>query len=178
MRSSYIKNNYNKVFETLCFAYDPKYIVEFGILDGYSLDSFLKNSSIHCKIDAFDIFEDFLYNFADQKNILFKYKHNKNVSIVKGDFYKSLDLFEDKSIDILHIDIANNGDVYEFAIQNYLPKVRGVMVLEGGSEERDNVDWMIKYKKSKICPVLKKYKNNAKITVLKDYPSITLMENN
>ena len=80
------------------------------------------------------------------------------------------------SIDILHIDIANTGDTYEFAIQNYLPKVRGVMVLEGGSEERDNIEWMVKYDKPKIQPVLKKYNNDVIITVLEDFPSLTLIK--
>ena len=76
----------------------------------------------------------------------------------------------------MHIDIANNGDVFEFAIQNYLPKIRGVMILEGGSEERDNVEWMNKYNKPKIQPVLKKYDNDVIITVLNDYPSLTLIK--
>jgi len=175
MRSSYKKNNYDKVFQTLCFAYRPRLIVEFGILDGYSLDSFVKNTK-DCKIEAYDLFDDFPYNAADRKEMLKKYENNYNVSILKGDFYESLHLFRDDSIDILHIDIANNGDTYEFAIENYLTKVKGIMVLEGGSEERDNVEWMQKYEKPKIQSVLKKYSNDVRITVLEDYPSITLIQ--
>ena len=38
------------------------------------------------------------------------------------------------------------------------------MVLEGGSKERDNVDWMIKYNRPKIQPVLKKNVKKTKIT--------------
>ncbi len=175
MRSSYKKNNYDKVFQTLCFAYNPNLIVEFGILDGYSLDSFVKNSD-NCRIEAYDLFDDFPYNAANENDMLKKYEDRHNVSIMKRDFYKSVSLFRDNSIDILHIDIANNGETYEFAIENYLPKVKGAMVLEGGSEERDNIDWMKKYEKPKIRPVLKKYSNDVRITVLEDYPSITLIQ--
>ena len=49
------------------------------------------------------------------------------------------------------------------------------MIMEGGSEERDNVEWMIKYNKPKITPVLQKYSNSVKIEVLEDFPSITLI---
>ena len=101
------------------------------------------------------------------------FKEHENVSIEYGDFYKLHDTL--KEIDILHIDIANNGDVYEFAINNYLPKLskNGVIILEGGSEERDNVEWMIKYNKPKIQPIVKKY--NMK--VIGTFPSITLFKN-
>ena len=99
-----------------------------------------------------------------------------NLKINKKNFYESVDDYDDSSIDILHIDIANTGDTYDFAINNYLPKVKGIMVLEGGSKERDNVDWMIKYNRPKIQPVLKKYSNSVIITVLEDYPSLTFIK--
>ena len=46
-----------------------------------------------------------------------------NVSVKYGDFYKNYQTMDDGSQDIIHIDIANNGDVYEFAFEHYLPKV-------------------------------------------------------
>ena len=46
------------------------------------------------------------------------------------------------------------------------------MILEGGSEERDNINWMIKYNKTKIQPIIKK--NNIK--VIGSFPSITLFK--
>ena len=49
------------------------------------------------------------------------------------------------------------------------------MILEGGSEERDNVEWMNKFNKPKIQPVLKKYADSVRITVFDDYPSLTLI---
>ena len=141
------------------------YIKYSKALTGFSPKDFLKIWK-----DDIDLLEE------TQKEMLKKYENNYNVSILKGDFYESLHLFRDDSIDILHIDIANNGDTYEFAIENYLTKVKGIMVLEGGSEERDNVEWMQKYEKPKIQSVLKKYSNDVRITVLEDYPSITLIQ--
>lgn len=174
IRSSYKEYHYNKVFQSICFSINPSRIVEFGILEGYSLDCFV-NYSQDCLIDANDLFDEFPHNAADYDFVTNKYGDCSNVSIYKRDFYKSADVYEDNSIDILHIDIANNGDTFEFAIQNYLPKVRGVMIMEGGSEERDNIEWMQKYNKPRIGPVLKKYENDVRITVLEDFPSITLI---
>ena len=175
IKSSYKKYSYDKVFKSLCFCLDPKLIVEFGILEGYSLDCFV-NYSNASTIEANDLFDDFPYNAADRIHIEEKYKGVDNLKIKKKNFYESVNDYSEDSIDILHIDIANNGDTYDFAIKNYLPKVRGVMILEGGSEERDNVEWMIKYSKPKIQPVLKKYDDSAIITVFEDYPSLTLIK--
>lgn len=174
IKSSYKENHYNKIFQSICFSLNPTRVVEFGILEGYSLDCFV-NYTQDCLIDANDLFDEFPYNAANYEFVKSKYEQYSNVNIYKRDFYDSVKYYDDLSIDILHIDIANNGDTFEFAIQNYLPKIRGVMILEGGSEDRDNVEWMNKYDKPKIQPVLKKYQNDVKITVLEDFPSITLI---
>ncbi len=174
IKSSYKKYGYDKVFKSLCFCLNPKLIVEFGILQGYSLDCFVKYSD--ASIEANDLFDDFPYNAADRTFIENKYKGVSNLKIHKKNFYESVNDYVDNSIDILHIDIANTGDTYDFAIKNYLPKVKGIMVLEGGSEERDNVEWMLKYDRPKIQPVLKKYSSSVIITVLEDYPSLTFIK--
>ena len=174
IRSSYKANNYDKVFQSICFALNPKKIVEFGILEGYSLDCFVKYAK-DALIEANDLFDDFPYNAADYEFVVNKYKNNLNVATNKKNFYNVVDDYKNDSIDILHIHIANKGEVFEFAIKNYLPKVRGVMILEGGSSSRDSVEWMVKYQKSKIQPVLQKYSNSVRIEVIEDYPSITLI---
>lgn len=174
IKSSYKVNNYDKVFQSICFILKPQRIVEFGILDGYSLDSFVKYGE-DVIIEANDLFDEFPYNAADYGFVTNKYKDNSNVFINKKNFYDAVEDYEDNSIDILHIDIANNGDVFEFAIQNYLPKVSGMMILEGGSVERDSVEWMVKYDKPRIRPILQKYSDSVRIEVIEDYPSITLI---
>jgi predicted O-methyltransferase YrrM len=178
MNSSYNNNlTYKELLKTITFIKNPKTIVEFGILEGFSLEVFLQNSNSTCQIKAYDIFEDFNGNASKKDQILKKFSEYKNVNIEYGDFYKKFADLSDNSIDILHIDIANNGDVLEFVLKNYFPKLteNGLLIFEGGSEERDNIEWMNKYNKSKIKTVLEKYKDKYNIKTIGNIPSITLI---
>ena len=172
IRSSY-KNknlNYGDIFETILFLNKPKSILEIGILDGFSLDIFAKNTSSDTIIEAYDIFDEFNGNGASKDFLLEKFKSYKNIKIEYGDFYK---LHKNiNNFDIIHIDIANNGDVIEYALNNYVSKLNenGIIIFEGGSIDRDNVEWMIKYDKPKINPLIKKY--NLKL--IGSFPSICI----
>ena len=179
IKSSY-KNtiDYKDIFSTLCFLNNPNKIIEIGILDGYSLKSMADNVSINTQIEAYDIFEEFNGNRANKDKLNSIFETYKNVNIQYGNFYNLVDTIDNNSIDILHIDIANNGDTYEFAINNYMNKLteNGIMILEGGSEERDNVEWMKRYNKPKIYPILSKYKNQFKTITIGNIPSITIIK--
>jgi len=184
IRSSY-KNkdiDYGKLIETVTYSINPKNILEIGILDGYSLESFQKGSSKNTVIKAFDIFDDFNGNHSNEREIKELFKQHKNVEIGYGDFFKlhedNTTKLLDNSIDIIHIDIANNGDTYDYAIKHYMPKLSpdGIMILEGGSEERDEVSWMVKYNKPKIQPILQKYNELYNIKIIGTLPSITLIK--
>ena len=155
-RSSYKEEKFSKVLKTVCVLKNPKKIIEFGILDGYSLECFIDSTDDSCTIEAYDIFEDFPYNSARYDYIMGRFNTGR-VSIRKGDLFDSADNLAEESVDVLHVDIANNGEVYRYCIEKLIPKLRndGVMLLEGGSIERDEVDWMIKYKKPKIREVIK-----------------------
>lgn len=177
MKSSYSNNNYSNLFKSLCFALRPKKILEFGILEGYSLMSFVESSDADTQILAYDLFDEFPYNAADFDNITNKFKQFPNVTISKADFYGAEASLDNDSFDLIHIDIANNGDVFEYVFKNYMSKLKdnGVCILEGGSKDRDSVHWMEKYDKPKIVPILKKYNETYDIVVLEDYPSVTLV---
>jgi predicted O-methyltransferase YrrM len=174
-RSSYKNNdiNYGDILETILHLNNPKSIIEIGILDGFSLDVFAKNTNLNTKIEAYDIFDEFNGNSASKDDLANKFKQYNNISIKYGDFYELYKTID--KVDIIHIDIANNGDVYNFAVKNYLPKLNdnGIIILEGGSIERDNVEWMIKYNKRKINPVTLKY--NMK--VIGTLPSVSILKN-
>ncbi len=58
MRSSYIENKYGNVLKTISYLQNPKLVVEFGILDGYSLDIFVNTVSDDCEIHAYDMFDE------------------------------------------------------------------------------------------------------------------------
>jgi predicted O-methyltransferase YrrM len=178
MRSSY-KNSvdYSDIFKTICFIKKPNLIIEFGILDGFSLKAFGDSCPSNTIIKAFDIFEDFNGN-GSKRDIINKFQQYQNIEITYGDYYTKFSDFQDNTIDILHIDIANCGDTYEFMFQYYLPKLKedGIILLEGGSEQRDKVEWMKKYNKTPITHVIQKYNNQFNIKVISDFPSLTLVK--
>jgi len=174
MKSSYSQCliNIAHFFQALSLATNPQKIVEIGVLEGFSLMNLTKHTTCN-DIQIYDLFEDFKGNHAN----LEKTKQNfPNATINKGDFYKIINNFTNYSIDILHIDIANDGDVYEFALTNYMKKLshKGVMLLEGGSKERDNIEWMKKYNKRKINPVIKTFQNKYNILNIGGFPSLTV----
>ena len=76
MRSSYIKNNYGRVFELIVRSYHVRNIVELGVLDGYStihLARGLFYNKVHFGIpshlDAYDLWEDYSYKHGDREEV-------------------------------------------------------------------------------------------------------------
>ena len=94
IKSSYHISKYDKVFQSICFILNPKKIVEFGILEGYSLDSFV-NYGGDAIIEANDLFDEFPYNSANYDFVINKYKDYSNLFINKKNFYNSVDDYED-----------------------------------------------------------------------------------
>jgi predicted O-methyltransferase YrrM len=176
--SSYnnIIKNFSPLLKTMAFIQKPKRLVEFGILDGFSLMCFAKTVSSSCHIEAYDIFEDFKGNSANREKVKAQFAKYPNVKIEKGNYFEKVDDFEDNSIDFMHIDIANTGDVFSFAVENYMSKMtkEGIIVLEGGSIERDNVWWMTKYNKKSIRPVVKELSSVYNTLIIEDFPSLTI----
>ena len=130
MNSSYkSKIDFGDIISTITFMNNPQKIVECGILEGYSLSKFIESSSSNTSIDAYDIFDKFNGNHAIKDKIINQFSTYENVTIQYGDFYKVLKKYPNKSIDILHIDIANNGDVYEYMFQNYIHKIKDKCIL-------------------------------------------------
>ena len=159
----------------LTFACRPQKIVEFGILNGHSLEAFHRGAP-HADIEAYDIFEEFNGNHGIEKTLKNKFKSFEKIKINFGNFFEMSDKFENDSIDILHVDIANNGDVYQYAVEKYLCKVKtgGFMILEGGSKERDQVEWMKKYDKRPIQNYLNTLPETS-YKVVGNFPSITII---
>uniref|UniRef100_A0A6C0BVR1 Methyltransferase n=1 Tax=viral metagenome TaxID=1070528 RepID=A0A6C0BVR1_9ZZZZ len=177
MKSSYNNTvDFGDLIANTTFLKQPKTILEIGILEGFSLKKFADYAP-DATIWGYDIFEDFNGNHAVKNDIVDKFAYNKNITIEHGDFFEIVKSLDDKSIDLLHIDIANNGDVYQFVFDNYMQKLSdgGTIILEGGSLERDNIEWMNKYNKPKIQPILEKYSNVYNIKTFGEIPSITII---
>lgn len=176
MPSSYLNNfNYLNLFDTITYLKKPNLIIEFGILYGDSLQSFADNSSRNCKIYGYDIFDDFVGNHAEKEKIIKKFENYQNITIDYGNFFE---IYNDipNNIDILHIDIANDGNTYDFMFKNYMKKMNrdGIIIMEGGSKERDLCEWMKKYEKPSINNVLVNCQYNYKI--IGEFPSMTIFQ--
>ena len=59
--SSYNTNklSFYHMFQTLVASVNPKRVVEFGILNGFSLKAFSEFCDADCAIEAYDIFKKF-----------------------------------------------------------------------------------------------------------------------
>ena len=71
----------------------------------------------------------------------------------------------------LDLDISNDGEIIEKTIESLKHHLeRGSnIIFEGGSKERDNIEWMVKYKLEPINPIQKEILNS-------NFPSISLIK--
>ena len=115
--NGYAENNYADFFKGLVIVYQPKELIEIGIGRGYTLDAILCGVKYNGfgRIKAYDIFEKWPYHSQpNYEEIVKKYKHHKEVKIIKDDFFNLYRILDSNSIDFINIDIAMDGDKYEF----------------------------------------------------------------
>ncbi len=189
IRSSYKVSNMGKILGLMALANKPRLIVECGILDGYSLYHFAEATKLNSEakyfdghVIAYDLFDEYEFdhgNAVDVHNMLKHYEVADFVTILQGDAYKVHENFEDGEIDLLHIDISNDGDTFikMFDLWNRKISPYGRIVFEGGSQERDRVEWMIKYNKKpiRIAIATLAQEQGWQLMVIKDWPSITVL---
>ena len=162
MRSSYIENNYGEVLKSYVLNWRPTTLVELGILDGYStiaIAEAVKEMNflyqMISKLKAYDLFDDYAYKHGSKEEVE-KLIIDKGlidcVEVIKGDAYKVYTDFPDNSVQFLHVDISNTGDTLRDILTLWAPKLiqRGLVLFEGGSDERDHNEWMVKYNKPSI----------------------------
>lgn len=190
MRSSYLQNSYAEVFETLTKIFRPVAAIELGILDGYSAcaiaNALRKNKEefgLIGHLDAYDIFEEYEFNHGnieDVRNELLERDLQDYVTLIQQDAFKSHMNYKDNSVHFLHVDLSNTGEILRKIIEQWDKKIvkYGVILFEGGSEERDNVEWMLKYGKESIKHELETNKiiNSSYIyTIFNKFPSLTML---
>lgn len=158
IETSYSENDIGWTLYDLVLKYKPKKIVEFGVLYGYStiVMAMALDEIGEGHIYANDLFEDYEFKHStmpETQGNIDRYGLSKYITLAKKNFEEWLVQPED--FDFLHIDVSNKGDTIERLYESVKDQVaRGaVVVFEGGSEERDNVEWMTKYKEKKIRDV-------------------------
>lgn len=200
MRSSYIENDYGLLIENYIKAFAPYQCVELGVLDGYSTYHIARGikwmeryRGSKPQFDAYDLFDDYQYKHGQMeevKSMLDEKGLSSYVNLQKGDAYKVHENYPDitfdsegdpgRGIEFMHIDISNTGKVIHDIMELWHPKLggRAVVLIEGGSDERDNIEWMKKYSMPSIkdeitnSPLISKYYQYGTYF---SFPSMTML---
>lgn len=184
VNSSYKESGYQYLFYALVKLLSPIKICEIGVLQGFSLLSMASALKINNKGEmlGYDLFDD--YEFKNERMINVQSRINE-AELNEFTKIKKQDAFsvssEVKKTDILHVDISNNGNTVERLFLEWKEKVNKMMIFEGGGHARDQIEWMLKFQKPAISPVLNQLSNQFQIwqfVTLEAYPSITICVNN
>jgi predicted O-methyltransferase YrrM len=187
IRSSYKENNYGVILRALVLAHKPKFVIEIGVLDGYSTFyiahalRFNRNRGIISQFFAYDLWEEYDYkhgNFQEVEEMLLMQGLDKFVNLSKGDAFEVVEVFDNGTIDFIHMDISNDGDKLIKTLDVWGDKlsVDGIIAFEGGTKERDDVQWMKTFEFRPIRDVLaSSVMNNWIFQVLTPFPGMTLL---
>lgn len=176
--SSYAANNYGDFFYGLMRVYRPKKVVELGTKAGYSAYHMARGLKANGKgrLYCYDLWEQYplrsVPQSVAQKNL------NRFKDIVKLTLRDAIEVDKlHQSIDILHIDISNDGEKLEHIIPKWIDKVHQLIIIEGGSRERDRIDWMVKFHRPPIRPWLKQLCRRYPVEyfTLEPFPSVTII---
>jgi Methyltransferase domain len=178
--SSYRRNNFDLVFYSLMRQLRPETVVELGVLEGFSLMAMASglrdNGSGH--ITGYDLFERYPFRhagFNEVQNRLRNAQLVHYITLLQADAENAASLHNE--VDVLHVDLSNDGDTYRRFFAQWSDKVRLAILLEGGSMERDQVQWMRQYGKPPIAAALddiEAVSPDWQFTLLKPFPSITI----
>ena len=178
--SSYAARGYGSLLYALARVLRPLSAVEIGILHGFSLltvaAALRDNAAGH--ITGYDLFDAYPYRHADRGQVsrqVTALQLQSWVTIEAGDVHDIHQHWD--AVDYLHVDVSNTGDTYRRVFGNWSSRVRQVIVLEGGSHERDKVTWMREYDKPPIAPAvgeLQQVYSDWSFTVLQPFPSMTI----
>ena len=179
--SSYKESGYQYLFYALVKLLSPEKICEIGVLQGFSLLSMasaLKENN-QGEILGYDLFDDYEFKNERMNNVqsrIDKTGLSEFANIKKQDAFSVSS--EVEKTDILHVDISNNGNTVEQLFLEWNEKVNKMMIFEGGGHARDQIDWMVKFQKPAISPVLCQLSDqfqNWLFVTLEAYPSITII---
>ena len=191
MRSSYKKNNYGSVLSSLIIGKRPEVCVELGVLDGYStvhIASALKFNDKAFGVNGFlycwDLWDTYEYKHGNKKKVeklISEYKVTPIVQLSQGDGLEAAQMFPQGSVDFLHVDISNTGSTLKKVMDFWSHRMKpfGMIAFEGGSIERDNVEWMTKYDKPSIKDELESnqiIKKDFNYFVMSPFPSMTILQ--
>lgn len=177
--SSYEDNNYGDFFYSLIRVYQPEKVVELGTKAGYSAYHIAKGLRDNGKgtLDCFDLWEK--YKFRSVPKSMAQENLKEFGTIVR---LKQRDVIGTeksyKTVDMLHVDVSNEGGILERIVPFWIDKIRQLIIIEGGSRERDNIEWKTKFKKIPIRKWLQEFSQKhreVEVFTIEPFPSVTLM---
>ena len=186
---TYNLHNYGDFFYKFVIKNKPKIILELGSYMGYSgihFASGLKENNINnSQLILVDLWSNYSYKKCSRKEILNNFKKNNfdkenNLTIffIEDDAFSVIDWIANDFVDLIHIDLSNDGELLKNIINKCYIKLKkhGHILFEGGSEERDNVELMKKYRKTPIRKFLKNkwFNHNFEWYIKEEFPSLTI----
>lgn len=177
--SSYEKNNYGDFFYSLVRVYQPEKVVELGTKAGYSAYHIARGLKANKKgtLDCHDLWEKYKFNSVPKAVAEENLKEFKNIISLKQGDAVGVDKSY-KMIDILHVDLSNEGVILEKIIPRWIDKTCQFIIIEGGSDERDKIEWMIKFKKMPIKKWLEDFarkRSDTEYLTIEPFPSVTII---
>lgn len=177
--SQYEKNNYGELFYALMRIYKPLKVVELGTKAGYSAYHIARGLKANGRgsLDCYDLWEK--YEFSSVPKSVAKKNLKEFKNIVSFNLRDAVGVDKKyKEVDILHVDLSNKGEILEEIIPDWIDKVKDLIIIEGGSDEHDKLDWMIKFKKKPIKKWLRAFsrkRGDVQYFTLDPWLSVTLM---
>lgn len=180
VHSTYKDHGYGNFFYALTRVLKPRQCVELGVLGGFSLLSVaaaLRDNGMG-RIHGVDLFENYPHRNALYSRVQ---DHVRTCGLEKWSLIESAEAAsahaQHTDVDMLHVDLSNDGDTYRSTFGQWSGKVRQAILLEGGSVERDSVEWMKEYRKPPIAPAIEEIRlayPEWTILVLTPFPSVTV----
>ncbi len=192
VESSYKDASYGSIFYALVRVLKPTRIVELGTYLGYSglhMTAGLRdNAQAGSEICMIDLWDSYPYRHCSMADTKAHFVRNAlldvagcSVMFINADAERVAQRFEDASVDLLHVDISNDGVKMAQIVPVWERKLsrsaNAMIVIEGGSPDRDRVEWMTKYDKAPLRRWLEGpwvSQHFAWIT-LDPFPSLTMM---
>jgi len=149
IRSSFKENDLGRTLYELVMTLRPHKIVEFGVLHGYS--TVCMAMALHelgrGYIEAYDLWEKYPFNHSTKEKVketIESHRLSRQVVLLDGDAFNA----NIRNADLIFCDLSNDGLIIELMYGIYHEKAP--ILFEGGTEERDNIEWMKKWNKKPI----------------------------
>jgi hypothetical protein len=192
VESSYKDASYGSFFYALVRVLRPVRVVELGTYFGYSglhMTAALRdNTRTGSEITMIDLWDEYPYRHCSAEETRSHFARNAlldiaecAVNFINADAYDAASRFDGGSVDLLHIDISNDGDKMAEIVpiweQKLSPSPNATLLIEGGSIERDRIEWMPKYHKAPLRPWLEGPWVSERFSrmTLDPFPSITML---